>query len=128
MDSYYSNQLNGPHFAGHYRQRGSGFGALALGIGRVALPIARKFILPTAKKVGRELLSQAVPEIMNVFAKKQTPKRALKNVVKKTVKKQLGGSRSGAKRTAKKRKIIKRKYKQKRSRSDFFSKVKHNDR
>ena len=126
MDSYYSNQLNGPHFAGHYRQRGSGFGALALGIGRVALPIARKFILPTAKKVGRELLSQAVPEIMNVFAKKQTPKKALKNVVKKTVKKQLGGGRRGV--AARKQKIIKRKYKQKRSRSDFFSKVKHNDR
>lgn len=127
MDSYYNNQLNGPHFAGHYRQRGSGFGALALGIGRVALPIARKFILPTAKKVGRELLSQAVPEIMNVFAKKQTPKKALKNVVKKTVKKQLGGGRRGVA-ARKRKKIIKRKYKQKRSRSDFFSKVKHNDR
>ena len=77
MDSYYNNQLSGPHFAGHYRQRGSGFGALALGIGRVALPIARKFILPTAKKVGRELLSQAVPEIMNVFAKKTNTKKSI---------------------------------------------------
>ena len=29
MDSYYHNQANIPHFSGHYRQRGSGFGALA---------------------------------------------------------------------------------------------------
>ena len=57
MDSYYANQaLSLPHFSGHYRQRGSGFGALAAGIGRVALPLARHFILPTAKRIGKELL------------------------------------------------------------------------
>ena len=40
MDSYYENQATSlPHFSGHYRQRGSGFGALAAGIGRVALPL-----------------------------------------------------------------------------------------
>ena len=50
MDSYYHNQANLPHFSGHYRQRGSGFCALALGIGRVALPLARKFVIPAAKK------------------------------------------------------------------------------
>ena len=44
MDSYYVNQATSlPHFSGHYRQRGSGFGALAAGIGRVALPLARRF-------------------------------------------------------------------------------------
>ena len=42
MEAYYNNQASNsmPHFAGHYRQRGSGFGALAAGIGRVALPLA----------------------------------------------------------------------------------------
>ena len=50
MDSYYTNQASAlPYFSGHYRQRGSGFGALAGGIGRIALPIARKFFLPAAK-------------------------------------------------------------------------------
>ena len=45
MDSYCANQATSlPHFSGYYRQRGSGFGALAAGIGRVALPIARHFI------------------------------------------------------------------------------------
>ena len=54
MDSYYTNQASAlPYFSGHYRQRGSGFGALASGIGRIALPIARKFILPAAKRVGK---------------------------------------------------------------------------
>ena len=40
----------GEYTSRHYRQRGSGFGALALGIGRVALPLARKFVIPAAKK------------------------------------------------------------------------------
>ena len=52
MDSYYTNQASAlPYFLGHYRQRGSGFGALESGIGRIALPITRKFILPAAKHV-----------------------------------------------------------------------------
>ena len=38
MEVYYSKQASKlmPHFSGHYRRRGSGFGALAAGIGRVA--------------------------------------------------------------------------------------------
>ena len=71
MDSYYTNQASAlPYFSGHYRQRGSGFGALASGIGRIALPIARKFILTAAKPVGKELLLQSVPELMDVVSKK----------------------------------------------------------
>ena len=53
MEAYYHNQATMPHFSGHYRQRGSGFGALAISIGRVTLPLARKFIVPTAKLIGR---------------------------------------------------------------------------
>ena len=36
-----------------YRQRDSGFGALAAGIGRVALPLARRFILECSRATGR---------------------------------------------------------------------------
>ena len=50
--------------------RGSGFGALASGIGRIALTLARKFILPAAKRVGKELLLPSVPELVDVFSKK----------------------------------------------------------
>ena len=49
MEAYYQQQLVSPYFSGHYRQRASGFGALAAGIGRAALPIARKFLWPVAK-------------------------------------------------------------------------------
>ena len=94
MDSYYANQATSlPHFSGHYRQRGSGFGALSAAIGRVALPLARRFILPTAKRIGKELLKQSVPELLDVVSSKKSPKQALKNTISNTVKKQTGGAR-----------------------------------
>ena len=93
MDSYYANQASSlPQFSGHYRQRGSGFGALASGIGRVALPLAGKFVLPAAKRIRKELLLQSVPELIDVIGKKKSPKQALKNTISNTVKKQTGGS------------------------------------
>ena len=71
MESYYTNQASAlPYFSGHYRQRGSGFGALASGIGRIALPLARKFIIPAAKRVGKKLLLRSVPELMDVQDKR----------------------------------------------------------
>ena len=88
MESYYSNQASHtmPYFSGHYRQRGSGFGALAAGIGRVALPLARKIIWPAAKRIGRELISQGAPELVDLVTKKQSAKQALRNTVRKTAK------------------------------------------
>ena len=75
MESYYTNQASSlPYFSGHYRQRRSGFGALASGIGRITLPLARKFILPAAKRVGKELLLQSVPELVDVVSKKKIRK------------------------------------------------------
>ena len=54
MDSYYTNRASAlPYFSGHYRQRGSGFGALASGIGRIALPIARKLMDVVSKKISK---------------------------------------------------------------------------
>ena len=46
MEAYYRNYASQsvPHFFGHYRQKGSGFGALAAGIRRFALPLAGKFL------------------------------------------------------------------------------------
>ena len=80
---------------------------------------------------------------MDVVNKKKSPKQALKNTISNTVKKRTGGSlalrmrqrrmnrrrskRSGSKarKGSKKRKVVISKYKQpKRSRSDFFAKVK----
>ena len=53
MEDYYSKQVYLPHFASYNRQRGSGIGALAAGIGRVALPFAKNFILPAAKQLAK---------------------------------------------------------------------------
>ena len=135
MDSFYANQATSlPHFSGHYRLRGSGFGALAAGIGRVALPLAR-FILPTAKRIGKELLKQSVPEILDVVGSKKSPKQAFKNTISKTVKKQTGGSRRNISRRRisirvkpqkainKRKKTISTHRAPKRSRSDFFARV-----
>ena len=83
MDSYYSRQAIMPHFTGHARQRGSGFGSLALGVGRVALPFAKK-VLPAVQSIGKEFFVQSLPEILEVATKK-------KAALKKTVKKQVGG-------------------------------------
>ena len=94
MEAYYSNQASQsmPHFSGHYRQRGSGFGALAAGIGRVALPLARRIIWPAAKRIGRELLVQGAPELVEVATKRKSAKQALKSTVAKIARKQFGGS------------------------------------
>ena len=87
MDAYYHNRATMPHFSGHYRERGSGFGALAMVIGRVALPLARKFMVPAAKRIGKELLVQAAPELIDVATRKKTSRQDLKNTVKITIKK-----------------------------------------
>ena len=115
--------------------------ALAAGIGPVAIPFARRVILPAAKKLGRELWMSAAPELIDVAMKKKSPKQALKNTVTKTARKQLqlGGGRrrrkipmNGLRRRrsvgARKRKTtIRRKTRPVRSRADFFSNIK-NDR
>ena len=90
MHSYYSRQAIMPHFTGHSRQRGSGFGSLALGVGRVALPFAKK-VLPAVQPIGKELFVQNLPEIMEVPAKIKSFKRAAKAALRKTVKQQIGG-------------------------------------
>ena len=92
MEAYYAQQAVSPCFSGQYRQRGSGFGARAAGIGRAALPIARKFVLPAVKRIGKELLLQAAAELIEVATKRKTPKQALKSTVTKSVRKQPGGS------------------------------------
>ena len=50
---YYHNQANLPNFSRHYGQQASDFGVLALGIGRVAFPLARKLLIPAAKNIGK---------------------------------------------------------------------------
>ena len=141
MKAYYHNQATMPHFSGHYRQRGSGFGALAMGVGRVAFPLARKVIVPAAKRIGKELLAQAAPELVDIATRKKTPKQALKNTAKNTIKKQIEAGRSKSRMsrkrktattttttTTRKRKtkfLIPKKRTPLRSRYNFFTKVRN---
>ena len=117
MQNYYSRQATLPHFSGHARQRSRGIGSLAL----VALPFAKKVLLPAVKSIGKDLFVQSLPELMEIASKKKSFKRAAKSALKKTVKKQVGGRsrrKSKKKNSRRKRKLL-------RSRSDFFSKVKN---
>ena len=108
-----------PHIAGLARQQGSGFGYLAIGYGRVALPFAKKVLLPAVLSIGKELFVQSLSEIMEVAAGKRSFERAAKAALKKNVEKHVGG---GGRR---KNGNIRRKRKLHRSRSDFFSKDKN---
>jgi hypothetical protein len=140
MDAYYQQQSQTPYFSGHVRQRGSGIGALVAGVGRVALPFIRRVILPAAKRIGRELFSQALPQAIEVIAKRKTPKQALKQAISNTVRKQIGGGTRRRRRrsariqkkptktttTRKRKSVIPAKGSAKRSRVSFFSNV-HDD-
>ena len=53
-----SNTLEVPYYRGIGRQRGRGFGAPAQVIGRNAIPLLRKYIVPAAKRVGADLQCQ----------------------------------------------------------------------
>lgn len=127
MEAYYNQQVQDsmPRFSGHYRQRGSGFGALAKGIGRVALPIAKKVLWPLAKRIGREFITQGTPELFEIAARTKTVKQGLKSAVKNTAKKQLGGGKRQKKQTKKKQRAISKNKLSQKSRSDFFSRVKN---
>lgn len=96
MDVYYRNQARSsiPYFSGPARQRGSGIGALVAGVGRFALPFVKQYVAPAAKQFGRELIRQAVPELLDVVTKKKAPRQAIKQTLVKTTRKQLGGGRS----------------------------------
>ena len=89
-----SREVEIPFYRGVGRQRGRGFGALALVIGRTAIPFLRKSIVPAAKRVDADLLEFAVPEIAEVVSGRKNFKTAAKSVGRHTLRKQLrSGSR-----------------------------------
>ncbi len=119
-----------PYYAGYGRQRGSGFGAVALAVGRTLIPIARMGLksalplaragvrkaLPIAKKVGKEIIKSMGPELIEVAIEKRKPnKKKLRAAVTSSVKKQIGSGR--------KKRAIRQKSFAKRSRASFFSNV-----
>ena len=80
MDGYYQAQVSMPYFKGAARQRGRGLGTLALAVGRTAYPIFKKFVLPTAKRLGKAALESAAPELLELASGRSKPKASLKRI------------------------------------------------
>ena len=100
MDARYEaqiarNQENFLTHAGPARQFGSGaagLGALVVLIGRCTLPLLQKYALPFAKKMGRNLITAAIPEVGQMIAGKKKLKYAAKDSLKKSVSKTISES------------------------------------
>jgi len=95
-------------YYGPTRQRGSGLGALALRVGRTAIPILapfiKKHVLPAAKRVGSEFIHNIAPSMGSVIQGKTSIGRALEEAVTKTVRQELqGGSKHKRSRTTSKK-------------------------
>ena len=100
MDAHYDAQIgtvgggSSPQAAhgGPARQFGSGaagLGALAVRVGRCALPLLKKYALPLAKKLGKNLVTAAIPEIGQVIAGRKKIRTAAKDSVKKSISESL---------------------------------------
>ena len=88
MDAHYDFQIRQQHqpstFHGPARQFGSGgMSAFAMRIGRVAMPLMKKYVLPVAKEFGRNLVSSFVPELANIVSGKKRTRKAVREVLKK---------------------------------------------
>ena len=125
-----SREVEIPYYRGVGRQRGRGFGALAQVIGRTAIPILRKYIVPATKRVGADWLEFAVPEIAEVVSGRKNFKTAAKSVGRQTLRKQLGSGirkREGAigKRQASRLIPTKSAKQTSRSQRDIFTNISH---
>ena len=97
MDAHYDAQIQSlashhSTFSGPARQMGAGggLGAFAVRMGKVAIPVIKKYILPVAKQVGKNLLEFALPEMSNVLSgKKRVSRKMLKSVVQYTAERTL---------------------------------------
>ena len=81
------------YFKGTRRQRGRGLGALAGKIARTAFALFREYVLSTAKKLGKDALEAALPELGEVITGRSSIKKATKRTAKRTVRKRLGGGK-----------------------------------
>ena len=125
-----SREVEIPFYIGVGRQRGLGFGALARVIGRTAIPVLRKRIVPAAKDVGADLLEFALPEIAEVVSCRKNFKTAAKSVGRHTLRKQLAGGstkRKGAISVRQASRFIPTKSEKQtsRSRRDIFTNISH---
>ena len=84
MDDYNLHYLKGVP-----SQRGRDFGALARTVARTTLPILKKYVLPAPKKIGRDVVESALPEIGGILSGQSSIKKAVKKNAKSTIQKQV---------------------------------------
>ena len=94
MDARYDFQIRQQHqpstFHGPARQFGSGgMVAFAMRMGRVAMPLMKKHVLPVAKEFGRNLVSSFVPELANIVSGKKRTRKAVRDVLKNSATKTI---------------------------------------
>ena len=76
--------------------------AFAMRIGRVAMPLMKKYPLPVAKEIGKNLVSSFVPEFASIISVEKTPRKDVRDVLRhsanKTIAKATGtpGAATGA--------------------------------
>ena len=94
MEAPYDFQIRQQHqqstFHGPARQFGSGgMGAFALRMGRVTMPLVKKYLLPVAKEFGKNLVSSFVPVFSNIISGKKRPRKAARDVLKHSANKTI---------------------------------------
>ena len=67
-----------------------GFGALAQTLGRTAIPLTKKYIVPAAKRIGADVFEIAASEIGKVVSGRKKLKSVAEDVGTETVRKQFG--------------------------------------
>ena len=99
MDSHYDNQnlqqssMRGGGarvYGGSARQFGSGgeIGELVMRMGRVAMPLVKKYVVPVAKELGKNLFTSIVPELVSsTSVSRKRPRTVLKESFEKSVEK-----------------------------------------
>ena len=94
MDAHYDFKIRQQHqqstFHGTARQFGSaGMDVFAMRLGRVAIPLMKKYMFPVAKEPGRNLVSSFVPEFTSIVSGKKKLRKAVKDVLKKSATKTM---------------------------------------
>ena len=59
----------------------------------------KKYVLPAAKKIGRDVIESAIPKIGGVLSRHTSIKKAVKKTAKTTIRKQAGGGMKKRKNT-----------------------------
>ena len=88
---------NAVTFRGPARQYGSGrLGEFAMRTGRVAMPLVKQYVMPVAKKFGKDLFSAFCTGNLSVISGKERPKVVLGGLLRESASKTIASTTSAA--------------------------------